>query len=61
MSEHRDVDAEGRTMSTVPTARHRRFLAQLAHDHYLEGRSKVEIGKAHGPVSYTHLRAHETS
>src|SRR5699024_11443395 len=33
---------------TVPTARHRRFLAQLARDHYLEGRSKVEIGKANG-------------
>ena len=48
MSEHKDVDAEGRTMSTVPTARHRRFLAQLARDHYLEGRSKVEIGKANG-------------
>lgn len=48
MSEHKVVDAEGRPMSTVPTARHRRFLAQLARDHYLEGRSKVEIGKANG-------------
>lgn len=48
MSEHTVVDAEGRTVSTVPTARHRRFLAQLARDHYLEGRSKVEIGKTNG-------------
>ncbi|WP_181273166.1 sugar-binding transcriptional regulator [Brevibacterium oceani] len=48
MSEHKVVDAEGRMMSTAPTARHRRFLAQLARDHYLEGRSKVEIGKANG-------------
>src|SRR5699024_3528112 len=44
----RSIDVEGRVMSTVPTARHRRFLAQLARDHYLEGRSKVEIGKANG-------------
>src|SRR5690625_6780453 len=48
MSEHNVVAAEGRTVSTVPTARHRRLLAQLARDHYLEGRSKVEIGKANG-------------
>jgi DNA-binding transcriptional regulator LsrR (DeoR family) len=48
MSEHKVVDAEGRMMSTAPTARHRRFLAQLARDHYLDGRSKVEIGKANG-------------
>ncbi|SMY04674.1 MULTISPECIES: sugar-binding transcriptional regulator [unclassified Brevibacterium] len=35
-------------MSTAPTARHRRFLAQLAREHYVQGRSKVELGKAHG-------------
>ncbi|GAA1850636.1 sugar-binding transcriptional regulator [Brevibacterium marinum] len=35
-------------MSTAPTARHRRFLAQLAREHYVLSRSKVEIGKAHG-------------
>ena len=42
------VDAEGRAMSTAPTARHRRFLAQLAREHYVQGASKVELGKAHG-------------
>ncbi|MCD1285657.1 DeoR family transcriptional regulator [Brevibacterium sp. CCUG 69071] len=42
------VDPEGRAMDTVPTARHRRFLAQLARDHYVLGRSKVDIGKTHG-------------
>ncbi|WP_240373161.1 sugar-binding transcriptional regulator [Brevibacterium zhoupengii] len=35
-------------MSTAPTARHRRFLAQLAREHYVQGSSKVELGKAHG-------------
>ena len=35
-------------MSTAPTARHRRFLAQLAREHYVQGGSKVEISKAHG-------------
>lgn len=42
------VDSEGRAMSTAPTARHRRFLAQLAREHYVQGASKVELGKAHG-------------
>ncbi|MGO2862029.1 MAG: sugar-binding domain-containing protein [Brevibacterium sp.] len=42
------VVPEGRAMDTVPTARHRRFLAQLARDHYILGRSKVDIGKSHG-------------
>ncbi len=42
------VDPEGRAMSTAPTARHRRFLAQLAREHYVQGSSKVELGKAHG-------------
>lgn len=42
------VESERRAMSTAPTARHRRFLAQLAREHYIQGRSKVELGKAHG-------------
>lgn len=42
------VDPEGRAMSAAPTARHRRFLAQLAREHYVQGSSKVELGKAHG-------------
>lgn len=48
MSDNDVVESEGRTMSAVPTAQHRRFLAQLARDHYLEGRSKVDIGTAYG-------------
>ncbi|SMY02951.1 DNA-binding transcriptional regulator LsrR, DeoR family [Brevibacterium antiquum CNRZ 918] len=42
------VSSEGRAMNTAPTARHRRFLAQLAREHYIQGGSKVELGKAHG-------------
>lgn len=42
------VSWEGRAVSTTPTARHRRFLAQLAKEHYLQGSSKVELAKAHG-------------
>lgn len=35
-------------MATAPTAKHRRLLARLAKDHYLQGKSKVEIGRAYG-------------
>lgn len=48
MSDNDIVESERKIMSAVPTAEHRRFLARLARDHYLEGRSKVDIGKTNG-------------
>lgn len=35
-------------MAAAPTAKHRRYLAQLAREHYVHGQSKVDIGRTHG-------------